>query len=766
MTLEIPGAPPRAARLYTEGVTVVMPAYNEEENLRTTVEDFLGTLAAMEHRVVVVNDGSPDGTGRVLDELAELYPGRVIAVHHQVNQGYGAAVRTGIAAALDQTDMRRILLTDSDGQFRADDLLTFLQVQRDERADGVIGYRKHRADPFMRKVNAWIWTQMSRVLLRTRSRDVDCAYKLLDRKLLDDLTLTGEAAAISPELLAKIGAGYTRIVEHPVNHYPRQHGHQTGASIRVILRSLTSLAGVYRDLVRDGLKWRRTRRALTPDDPLLAVVTGLASVLSVVAAVYYFNEGVVLSYKDAVSHVLIAARVVDSPTAGLAQLGGVWLPLPHVLAVPLVWIEFFYTTGLASGIGSMISFVITVRYLYKIADGMAGTRWAGVAAAAVFALNTNSLYLQATPMTESLLFACIAGAVYHLQEWCRTGRYGQIALSSMWTVLATLTRYEGWVLCLAVTCVVGYTALRRWRGYTHIEANLIFFSVIAYSGIAAWCGWNWIIFGNPLYWQVGEYAKPSLWVTAGDRTVGDIVVSAQTYLIAMADDIGYVTLGLAALGVILYFARHRVHAATLAPYALLGFLPFYIFTLYAGQRPLHVTEIHGDLYNVRFGMVMALGAAVFAGFLVAYVKQAKPFLAVAVAATVLAVPGTKTLEEPVAYLNSPGGRIDVGSATWLKANYDGGRVLMQNFGNELVTFQSQLPLGEIIYEGSFRMWEPALEDPVESGVRWIYMRSSKGAEDGVYKSLHDTPVLNENYQLLYQDADRLIYRAIRTETVR
>ncbi len=110
MTLEMPSAPPRAARLYTEGVTVVMPAYNEEENLRATVEDFLGTLAGMEHRIVVVNDGSPDGTGRVLDELAELYPGRVIAVHHQVNQGYGGAVRTGIAAALDQTDMRRILL--------------------------------------------------------------------------------------------------------------------------------------------------------------------------------------------------------------------------------------------------------------------------------------------------------------------------------------------------------------------------------------------------------------------------------------------------------------------------------------------------------------------------------------------------------------------------------------------------------------------------------------------------------------------------------
>ena len=109
----------------------------------------LATLAgaAEPHHVVIVNDGSPDATGEVADRLAARYPERVIVVHHPVNRGYGAAVRTGIEAALDQTDSRRLFLTDSDGQFRAAQLPDFIREARTERADAVIGYRKKRADP-------------------------------------------------------------------------------------------------------------------------------------------------------------------------------------------------------------------------------------------------------------------------------------------------------------------------------------------------------------------------------------------------------------------------------------------------------------------------------------------------------------------------------------------------------------------------------------------------------------------------------------------
>jgi glycosyltransferase involved in cell wall biosynthesis len=231
------------------GITVVMPAYREEANLPGTVEDMVTTLAATgeSYRVIVVNDGSDDGTGQEAELLAARYPGRVLAAHHPVNRGYGAAMRTGIAAALEHTDSAWIFLTDSDGQFHAAQIPWFMKVAAEDHANAVIGYRPHRADPAMRKVNAWLWTQASRVLLGVRARDVDCAYKLIDRRFLEGLELHGNAALISPELLMKIRARGAHIVQRPVDHFPRKHGEPSGAKLSVILRSVLGLFGLWRE---------------------------------------------------------------------------------------------------------------------------------------------------------------------------------------------------------------------------------------------------------------------------------------------------------------------------------------------------------------------------------------------------------------------------------------------------------------------------------------------------------------------------------------
>jgi len=243
------------------GITVVMPAYREQANLVDTVEDMLTTLesAGQSHQVIVVNDGSDDGTRAEAELLAALYPGRVLAVHHLVNRGYGAAMRTGIATALERTESAWIFLTDSDGQFRAAQIPWFLDVAAEDGADAVIGYRPHRADPAVRKVNAWLWTLASRVLLGVRARDVDCAYKLIDRRFLEGLELHGDAALISPELLMKIRARGARIVQRPVDHFPRTHGKPSGAKLSVILRSVLGLFGLWRE--------RMTRPTVRLDEP-------------------------------------------------------------------------------------------------------------------------------------------------------------------------------------------------------------------------------------------------------------------------------------------------------------------------------------------------------------------------------------------------------------------------------------------------------------------------------------------------------------------
>ena len=497
------------ARDREDGVTVVLPAYREEANLTQTVEDMLSTLAAAgePHQVVIVNDGSPDTTGEVADSLATRYPERVIVVHHPVNRGYGAAVRTGIEAALEQTDSRRLFLTDSDGQFSAAQLPDFIREADTERADAVIGYRKKRADPLQRKINAMLWGWACKLLLRIRARDVDCAYKLVDRRVLDGAPLRAEAGTISPEVLLRAKDRGARVLQRPVEHFPRQHGEQTGAKISVIVASLAGLAKLWWEHTEAAWPGRTVRRARHPDDPVLAAVI-LASAVASIAAYWYFSSThATLDYPGAAARLLTARRVFEGPSPGVAQLGAAWLPLPQLLTLPLVWLNAWFYSGLAGSVVSMISYVLATGYLYRTALGLTRSRIAGVIAGAVFAANPDVLYLQSTPMPDVLLIACISAAIYHLMRWWQTGAYRQLAATAAAILLGSLTGYEAWGVDLAVLAAVAWVAWRRQPGtgpairLSRAQADLVFYATLACSGIAAWLIWNEALFHNAFYFM-------------------------------------------------------------------------------------------------------------------------------------------------------------------------------------------------------------------------------------------------------------------------
>jgi hypothetical protein len=774
---EEPDAPPysagtvvddNAARVSHAGIAIVMPAYREEENLAATVADFLQVAGSLSgpHTVIVVNDGSTDRTGEIADQLAAQHPGRVLAVHHEVNRGYGPSISTGIVAAL-RLDHRWVFLTDSDGQFRARQLPEFVETAYRERADVVVGYRPRRADPRYRRINASLWTAASRLLVRVRVRDVDCAYKLIDRRCLDGMELTGKAATISPELIAKLRLAGARILERPVDHFSREHGEQTGAKPSVIIRSLLGLLALSTRIADQRAPGRVARRLLHPRDAVLAAITVAAAGASVAALLYFTHRQTTLAYPDAVSHLLITRRVIDSPTAGVAQLGAAWLPLPHLLALPFIWVTAWYYSGLAGSVVSMAAYVLAVRYSYLISVGITRSRIGGIVAAIAVGANPNVLYMQSTPMTELLLIACIAATVYYLMRWCQEGRYVYLAATGAWALLGSLTRYEGWVLCVSVMLIVILVARRRWHRYQATEAHVIFYGCLAMSGIAGWILWNAVIFHDALYFQTGQYTKPSLWVSHADRAIGHLGLSALTYLYAVVDNAGTAAVLLAAFGFVMYLARTRLATDTIAPTALLAFVPFYVYAIYAGQRPLHVTQINGNLYNVRFGLLMVLPIAIFMAYLVTLIElwRAAVLRRAGVIALVLGTfacsglllqAGIATQTEAVVFRSSPAERANLAAAHWLRTHYSGGMVLMESFGNETVTFWSHIPLGHIVYEGSFHQWAADLADPAGHGIRWIVMRMRPGPADQVFRRLHGTASL-AGYRLVYQDTVRLVY---------
>ena len=763
-----------------------MPAYNEQENVAETVEDFLSVLSrgGVDHTVVVCNDGSGDFTGKVCERLADRYPGRVVVVHHlddegqPANRGYGAAVRSAMEVGL-MTGHQWVLSTDSDGQFRADDLPRFLQYAARERAELVLGYRNHRADSVLRRLMGRGWTWATRPLLHFRARDVDCGYKLFWAESLaeveDKLGLNGDAAVVSPEVVAKMRALGCHVLQRGVSHYPRRHGDPTGADPSVIVRSLAGVGGIWVDLFRSDLRLGRVRRLFAPRDLPAHVVTLLAALVSVAAFLWYYGHNQTMLYPDAMSHLIIARRVIDSPTPGFGQLGGVWLPLPHVLALWGVWSNGLFYSGIAGSAVSMLAYVVTARYLYKLGHELTGWVAGGAIATGVFMLNQNVLYLQSTPMTELVLFASITVAAYYLQCWCRHRDWRYLAASSVAALVGCSTRYETWAFLPFVLVVVGFTEwCTRSRGESvwgrlrRGRSSLLFFGFVGALAIPVWLAWCFLIMGNPLYFVNGSFAKPSLWVASSEKSIGHLGVAAKTYWIAVIDNVTLSVTIAGVIGLVVYLVHSKLRANRMAPLTLLGLAPFFVYSLYDGQRPLHVPQIMGDYYNVRFGLIMVLPAAIFAGYLARPIldfgrARLKPLAVGAVAALagglgVATLSGAvPTLREGVAFSSSSEQRAAAAAATWLRRHYAGGRVLMENFGNETVVFGSKITPGNIVYEGNNvgRVWQRALSAPRHNHIVWVYMRRNPD-KDAVFRADARSQDLRW-YELAYRGPNQLIY---------
>ncbi len=217
-------------------LSVGLPAYNEAANVGPMIQmvrERVGPLVD-DLEIIVVDDGSSDDTAAVVRSLAEEDP-RVRLVQHDGNKGYGAAVRTALWSASKEL----VFFTDADRQFDVGEVSHFLP--RLAEADLVIGYRYARSDPWHRRLfgNGWSW--LVNLLFGFTARDVDCAFKLFRREILDHIEVRSGGAMFSAEFLVRAKhAGY-RIVEEPVSHYPRVAGSQTGARPAVILRAFREL---------------------------------------------------------------------------------------------------------------------------------------------------------------------------------------------------------------------------------------------------------------------------------------------------------------------------------------------------------------------------------------------------------------------------------------------------------------------------------------------------------------------------------------------
>jgi glycosyltransferase involved in cell wall biosynthesis len=224
-------------------LSLVFPAFNEAENLPLLLESALsiGEGLGLPFEIVIVDDGSKDRSAELLAEWCERDP-RIRAVHHAANRGYGAALRSGLREAVGEL----VFFSDADLQFDLAEIRYLLEHA--EEFEIVAGYRAPRRDPWLRRAIARVWGGLVRVLFDLPVRDIDCAFKVFRRDVLDAIPIESIGAFVNTEILARARAAGFRIKQIPVSHRRRRQGRQSGAHPRVIARALIELSQLYSEL--------------------------------------------------------------------------------------------------------------------------------------------------------------------------------------------------------------------------------------------------------------------------------------------------------------------------------------------------------------------------------------------------------------------------------------------------------------------------------------------------------------------------------------
>ncbi len=242
------------------GLTICFPAYNDAGTIPSMVIGAVITARELtdDFEVVVVNDGSQDGTAQVLEELARMCPALRVVTHPQ-NRGYGAALRTGFASATKEF----VFYTDGDAQYDPRELKD-LWTRMAPDVDLVNGYKIRRSDPLHRIVIGRLYHHAVKLLFGLRVRDVDCDFRLMRRSIFETVHLEKSSGVICLELMKKVQDAGCRIVEAPVHHFHRAYGTSQFFNFPRIARTLVDIAKLWTALV-----WRKTHQshAIRPAQP-------------------------------------------------------------------------------------------------------------------------------------------------------------------------------------------------------------------------------------------------------------------------------------------------------------------------------------------------------------------------------------------------------------------------------------------------------------------------------------------------------------------
>lgn len=484
-----------------------------------------------------------------------------------------------------------------------------------------------------------------------------------------------------------------------------------------------------------------------------AILIVVLTVISTLSFIFFYKNGLGLAYNDARSHLDIGRRVVEGLKPGIAQLGSVWLPLPHLLMVPTIWNDFMWHSGLAGALPSMISFIATGLIIYRFLERLSVNVFGRFVGVFVFVVNINILYMQSTAMTELLLIATMTMGCYELLMLHKEETFFRLVKAAFWIMLSTLIRYDGWFLFIVAALLIAFHSIRRF-GYKTAEGVLVLFCTLGGFGIFLWILWNQLIFKDPLYFIFGPYsaaAQQAQLAAAGVlATKHNLAFSIQTYIYALIYN-SSLFLVITSLGgaFFLWFNKKIPGSMRIATIALIAPFFFNILALYLGQSVLFVQGLSGNSwFNVRYGLMMVPAIAIFTGYLagkLSYIRWTLVGLIFLVCFFMFANADAVTLDD--ARVGASGKNVTEVSG-WLKTHVPGnnGYILISVASHDAIVFSSGLPMSRFIHEGTGQYWDLATAHP-DRYIRWIILRTYD-KNDLTYRSLEFNTAFAKDYTLV------------------
>jgi hypothetical protein len=482
-------------------------------------------------------------------------------------------------------------------------------------------------------------------------------------------------------------------------------------------------------------------------------LAALASIVGLVVAIRYHELGLTLTHYDARGHLVVARRIFDSLTPGWQQVGAVWLPLPHLLNALPVQVDAWYRSGASAVAISILSYAVAVGGLAWIILQTTGSAIGAIAGAALFALNPNVLYLQATPMTEPLLLALTICAVAALLHWTVEPRRDDEPASRSILIgglfaLACLTRYEAWPVTAAALVAAAWSLRRRDQLTTHSFRSLVAMAAVPAAAVVLFGIYSRVVIGA---WFVsGGFFVPENKALGDPRAaVAEILYGLRTLSGTTMFALGVI--GVTALAVTALVRRERSPSLVALSLGAAAALPWIAF-------------VEGHPFRIRYMVPLVAIESIGAGTLTGWIARRSRVVAGVVMLLVVlqAAPFDEAAPMIVeAQWDRPNLPVRDRVTACLGRAGTGEKIMasMGSLGHYMQeTSAAGFALSDFLHEGNGDIWLSALQWGPRPFAEWVLVEEKAEGGDMLARIARENPRFLEGYARVCEGAGLALYR--------